>query len=189
MVEASKQLVNVFVDCDWGKKNTDLSGKYGVNGYPTVLFLDPSGKQFDSLEDRSPEGVLAQINAAAKRAGGGAFDSWDKAVVEAKKANKPVLYLFLGTGKDSDAMEEALYDDSLEQARAAFVIVKSKNKRDNPDAKKFGVVGLEQPLLLVLDANAVNPESSPLKKIVGKKSAKELLKEFQTIKKPAAPER
>jgi len=184
VVEASKQIVNVFVDCDWGKKNNDLSSKYGVQGYPTVIFTDSSGKQIAELGDQSPEGVAKQIGEIAKKAGGGAFDSWDKAVEEAKKSKKPVLYLFLGTGKDSVAMEEALYDDLLEQARAAFVIVKSKNKRDNPDAKRFGVVGLEQPVLLVLDPNAEKPEAAPLKKIVGKRTAKEIHKELQTIKKP-----
>ena len=184
MVEASKQLVNVFVDCDWGKKNTDLSNKYGVRGYPTVIFVDSKGEVIEPLADRSPDGVLKQIGTIAKKAGGGAFESWDKAAEAAKKANKPVLYLFMASGKDSTAMEEALYDDALEKARESFVLVKSKIKRDNPDAKRFGVASLEQPVILVLDPQAEKPEAAPLKKIVGKKSAKELLKELESIKKP-----
>jgi len=184
VVEASKQIVNVFVDCDWGKKNTDLSSKYEVRGYPTVIFTDSSGKQIAELANHSPEGVARQIEEIAKKAGGGAFESWDKAVEEARKSKKPILYLFLAGGRDSGAMEDALYDDTLEQARAAFVIVKSKNKRDNPDAKRFGVLGLEQPVLLVLDPNAEKPEAAPLKKIVGKRTPKEILKELQAIKKP-----
>ena len=186
MVEASKGLVNVLVDCDWGKKNTDLSSKYGVRGYPTVIFVDSKGNVIEPLADRSPEGVLKQIGTIAKKAGGGAFESWDKAVEAANKSGKPVLYLFTANGKDSAAMEDALYDDTLEKAREGFVIVKSKIKRDSPDAKRFGVASYEQPVLLVLDPKAEKPEAAPLKKIVGKKSAKELLKELESLKKPKA---
>jgi hypothetical protein len=184
VVDASKNLVNVFVDCDWGKKNTDLSTKYGVNGYPTVIFTDSKGKVLEPLNDRSPEGVLAQINKYAKAAPVAAPDSWDKAVDSAKKANKPVLYLFVGTNKESAAMEEALFDESLDKAREGFVIVKSKITRENADAKRFSVSATEPPILLVLDPNAEKPEAAPLKRIVGKKSAKELLKELTSIPKP-----
>jgi hypothetical protein len=176
--------VNVFVDCDWGKKNTDLSSKYEVRGYPTVIFTDPSGKVLAPLGDRSPEGALKQINDVAKKGGGGAHDSWEKAAAAAKKADKPVLFLFTTSGRDSTALEEALYDDALEKAREAFVIAKVAVKRDNPDVKRFGVASLEQPVILVLDPASETPEKAPLKKIVGKRSAKELLKELESIKKP-----
>jgi hypothetical protein len=177
--------VNVFVDCDWGKKNTDLSTKYGVRVYPTVIFTDPTGKVIEPLGDLSTEGVLKQISAIAKKGGGGPADSWEKASAAAKKADKPVLFLFTTSGKDSTALEEALFDDSLEQARAAFVIAVAPAKRANADAVRFAIVSLGQPVILVLDPNAEKPEAAPLKKIVGKRTAKELLKELQTIKRPA----
>jgi len=40
-MEASKKILCVFVDCDWGRKNNDLSTKFNVRGFPTVVFLDP----------------------------------------------------------------------------------------------------------------------------------------------------
>jgi len=184
VVEASKNLVNVFVDCDWGRKNTDLSKKYGVNGYPTVIFTDSKGKVIEPLGDRSPEAVLAQIQKNSKSAPASTFDSWDKAVGAARKSNKPVLYLFVGKNKDSAAMEEALFDESLDKAREGFVFVKSTITRENADATRFSVAATEPPILLVLDPNAEKPEAAPLKRIVGKKSAKELLKELQSIAKP-----
>lgn len=176
--------MNVFVDCDWGKKNTDLSTKYGVRGYPTVIFTDATGKQLEPLNSRDPAGVLAQIQTMAKKSGGGAAESWDAAVELSKKDGKPVLFLFVGKGADSKAMEEALFDDSLAALRDTVVIAKAKISRDNADAKRFGVASLEQPVILVLDPNAEKPEAAPLKKIVGKRTAKELLKELQGIKKP-----
>lgn len=184
MVEASKNLVNVFVDCDWGKKNTDLSTKYAVRGYPTVIFTDAKGKVIEPLGDRSPEGVLAQIQKNSKAAPAAGFDSWDKAVETAKKENKHVLYLFVGSNKDSAAMEEALSDETLEKAREGFVFVKSTLTKENADAKRFNVSNTEPPILLVLDPGAEKPEAAPLKKIVGKKSAKDLLKELTSIPKP-----
>jgi hypothetical protein len=184
VVEASNQLVNVFVDCDWGNKNTDLSARYGVQGYPTVIFTDPTGKVIAPLGDRSPDGVLRQIQGIAKKSGGGLLDSWEKAAEAARKEKKPVLFLFVASGRDSAALEEALFDDALEQARAAFVIAKAPIRRDNADAKRFGVASLEQPVILVLDPRAEKPEAAPLKRIVGKRSAKELLKELQSIPRP-----
>jgi thiol:disulfide interchange protein len=184
VVEASKNLVNVFVDCDWGKKNTDLSKRYEVNGYPTVIFTDSKGKVIEPLGDRSAEGMLAQIQKLSKSAAPALPDSWDKAVDAAKKADKPILYLFVGTNRDSAALEEALFDESLDQAREAFVLVKSKLTRENADAKRFNVSATEPPILLVLDPNAEKPEAAPLKRIVGKKSAKDLLKELTSIPKP-----
>lgn len=183
MVEASKNLVNVFVDCDWGKKNTDLSTKYAVRGYPTVIFTDSKGKVIEPLGDRSAEGVLAQIQKNSKSTAAPALDSWDKAVESAKKENKKVLYLFVGTNKDSAAMEEALFDETLEKAREGFVYVKSTLTKDNADARRFNVSATEPPILLVLDPNSDKPEAAPLKRIVGKKSSKDLLKELQSIPK------
>ena len=184
MVEASKSLVNVFVDCDWGKKNTDLSKKYDVHGYPTVIFTDSKGKVIEPLGDRSPEGVLAQIQKNSKSAPASTFDSFDKAVDAAKKADKPILYLFVGKNKESAAMEEALFDETLDKARDGFVFVKSTLTPQNADAKRFSVSATEPPILLVLDVNAEKPEAAPLKRIVGKKSAKDLLKELTSIPKP-----
>jgi hypothetical protein len=184
VVEASKSLVNVFVDCDWGNKNQDLSGKYGVRGYPTVVFTDSKGEVIAPLEDRSPEGVLKQIQQVAESSGASMIETWDEAAKVAKEQGKPVLYFFAGKGKDTDALEEALLDDSLEKAREVFVLAKSKISRENADAKRFGVASYSQPVILVLDPNAEEPEKAPLKKIVGRKTPKELLKELQSIQKP-----
>lgn len=182
MVEASKNLVNVLIDAG-DRKSADLWKHYGVQSMPTVIFTDSKGKELEKMGDRSPEALRAQIEKHSKSAPT-SFDSWDKAVDAAKKANKPVLYLFVGTNKDSAAMEEALGDDTLEKAREGFVFVKSTLGKDNADAKRFNVSATEPPILLVLDPNAEKPEAAPLKRIVGKKSAKDLLKELQSIPKP-----
>ena len=59
----------IFVDCDWGKKNKDISDKYGVRGYPTVVFTDPDGKEVDRMKSRDAAAVTAQIEDVAKKHG------------------------------------------------------------------------------------------------------------------------
>ncbi|MSR47894.1 MAG: hypothetical protein EXS13_12675 [Planctomycetes bacterium] len=188
MVEASKSIINVFVDCDWGKKNADLSAKFGVRGYPTVIFVDSKGNQIEELGDRSPEGAKKQIEAIAKKYGKAFPATFAEVAEAAKKEEKLVLFIFATKGKDSMALEEALSDDALAEALGKFVIARTVIKRDDAEAKRFAVASYEQPVLLVLDPAAEKPEVAPLRKIVGKKTVKELLKEFQSIKRPAKPE-
>jgi hypothetical protein len=57
----------IFVDCDWGKKNNDISTKYKVRGYPTVVFADPEGAELERLGARDPKSVAAQIEGVAKK--------------------------------------------------------------------------------------------------------------------------
>ena len=57
----------IFVDCDWGKKNKDVSTKYKVRGYPTVVFTDPDGNEIERLGNRDAASVAAQIEGVAKK--------------------------------------------------------------------------------------------------------------------------
>ena len=57
----------IFVDCDWGKKNQDLSAKYKIRGYPTVVFADPEGNEIEKLGRRDAASVLAQIEGVAAK--------------------------------------------------------------------------------------------------------------------------
>ena len=57
----------IFVDCDLGKKNQDISTKYKIRGYPTVVFTDPDGTEIERLGKRDAESVAAQIDSVAKK--------------------------------------------------------------------------------------------------------------------------
>jgi thioredoxin-related protein len=57
----------IFVDCDWGKKNQDLSTRYKIRGYPTVVFTDPEGTEIERLSKRDAASVAAQIESVAKK--------------------------------------------------------------------------------------------------------------------------
>src|SRR5262245_20247472 len=62
VVEASKKLTCIFVDCAWGKKNTELTQKFGVRNYPTVLFCETDGRLVHTLKARDVAGVIAEID-------------------------------------------------------------------------------------------------------------------------------
>ena len=183
MVEASKALVTVMVDCTGGRF-AELQTRYSIKGYPTVLFTDAKGGVIEELGDRSPAGVKTQIEAIAKKHAKSFPATFDAVKDAAVKDGKLVLFIFATKGKDSAALEATLFVEAMAEAMGKFVVARTVIKRDDAEAKRFGVTSYEQPVLLVLDPTAEKPEAAPLKKIVGKKTAKELLKEFQSIKKP-----
>jgi len=180
VMEASKKLMCVFVDCDWGKKNNDLSDKFNVRGYPTVVFCDPEGKQVASLGSREPSAVASQIAEVAKKYGGkGGFESFEKAVAVAKEEKKPVLYVITKPGVAS-SLAAAVADPSLKELTDRFVIAQSEVGKDNADAKALSVT---ESTLLVLDPGA-DLKAKPLLKITGKKDLKEIRKQLEaTLKK------
>lgn len=66
---ASKGVVSILVDCDWGRKNRKVSEAYGVRGYPTILFVDSDGNGLEK-GSRDPKKLAAQFEKHAAAAGG-----------------------------------------------------------------------------------------------------------------------
>jgi len=179
VMEASKKLVCVFVDCDWGKKNNDLSDKFNVQGYPTVVFCDPEGKQVASLNSRDPSGVAAQITDIAKKYGKAGFESFEKAAPVAKDEKKPILYVITKPGVAS-SLATAVADPSMKELVEKFVVAQSEIGKENTEAKALSVT---ESTLLVLDPGA-ELKAKPLLKLTGKKDVKEVRKQLEaTLKK------
>ena len=177
-MEASKKIVCVFVDCDWGKKNNDLSTKFGVRGYPTVVFLDPEGNEVAKLASRTPSAVAAQIEEIAKKYGKARFDSFEKGAEYAKEQKKPVLYLFTKPGVNS-SLAAAVEDASMKELVEKFVLCQSDLVKGNADAKTAGV---SDPALLILAPDG--DLKKPLLKLTGRKELKEVRKQVEaTLKK------
>lgn len=177
-MEASKKIVCVFVDCDWGNKNNDLSTKFGVRGYPTVVFLDPEGAEVAKLGSRAPAAVAAQIEDIAKKHGKAMFDTVEKAAGFAKENKKPILCLFTKPGFNS-SVAAAVADPSMKELVELFVLCQSDIGKDNADAKAAGVT---ESALLVLNPEAVDLKK-PLLKLTGKKDLKEVRKQLEAALK------
>lgn len=84
VVAASAPFVRVIVNNTDGDKKA-LLALYGVKGYPTVLFLDPDGKEIGRLGSRSPYDVVEQLerHAAAYRFEPGDIPKGDPRAVHA----------------------------------------------------------------------------------------------------------
>lgn len=179
VMEASKKIVCVFVDCDWGKKNNDLSDKFSVRGYPTVVFCDPEGNKVGALGSREPSAVAAQIADIVKQFGKGGFESFAKAAEAAKEEKKPVLYVFTKPGVAS-SLAAAVADPSMKDLVEKFVVAQAEISKDNADAKALSVT---ESSLLVLDAGG-DLKAKPILKLTGKKDLKEVRKQLEaTLKK------
>lgn len=175
----------IFVDCNWGKANRDLTDKYGVRGYPTVLFTDPEGNVVARMGSRAPGAILAQIESLSEEyPGGAAFlpsvqNGWMKAI----KREKPLLIFFTDGGKDAAATEEAFGSKNKELARllGSFSLVRHEIKKDCDDCKSFRV-GWGSTIVMI-DPRAKSPTKKPLQKVRGKKTAKELIEPLKSALK------
>ncbi len=171
----------ILLDCTGGKYPAERN-QFGIKGYPSIVFLDPDGKEVGKLADRSPDAVVKQFADLAEQHGrAGAWLDWEKAVEKGKEERKPVALLFTTAKPDSEALETAIGDDSLQDLREKLVFGKADVKSDL--AKKFKVHGSTQPVLFVVDPNLEKPEEKLVKKWTGKKSVKELRKDLEAALK------
>jgi len=178
VIEASKKIVCVFVDCDWGNKHKDLSDK--VKGYPTITFCDPEGNEVAKLNSHDPAGVSAQIEEVAKKYGRVTFNTFDKAVVKAKEDKKLVLYLF-SKPNVPNSLGTAIEDASFKELLEKFILAKSDLAKNNADAKALSIT---EATLLVIDPYSEIAKAKILLKLAGKKDAKEVRKQLEeTLKK------
>ncbi len=173
-MEASRRLVCVFVECGWGLKNKDLSGKFQIRGYPTVIFCDPDGNEVARLGDREPSSVAAMIEEVVKKYDRSRFDRFDAAAEKGREAGKPVLYLFTKRGAPGP-LAAALDDSSLKDLLEKFVVAVGEASKENPDAK---ALSLTDSAILVLDPGA-ELKARPVLKLTGKKDAKEVRKQLE----------
>ena len=66
MIKASKDIVCVFVDCEWGARHGDLAKRYMVQGFPTVVYTDSEGEEVGRMADRSPAAVARDLEELAR---------------------------------------------------------------------------------------------------------------------------
>jgi hypothetical protein len=69
-MKASKKVVCVFVDLQWGAKHADLAQQYQVRGFPTVIYTDSEGEEVARMEDRSSASMARDLTSLVKEHGG-----------------------------------------------------------------------------------------------------------------------
>lgn len=71
-VAESKKWVMVKVDAEKNAANTQLARKYKVDGFPSMIFLQSSGKEADrAVGGLPPELLVPKMKKAVLKAGGG----------------------------------------------------------------------------------------------------------------------
>lgn len=166
MVKAAGKVVAIYVDCDWGNRYRNLSERFGVGGFPTVAFADYTGAPVGDpvVGAQGAEAYVSRLeDLAANHARPVFFSSWEKAVEQAKKDKKPVLYVFFVKNDASKRLEAALLDPSVREIRSKFVIARSEISKDSPDAARFGVAKSVATVVLALDPRVEKPEDRQLR--------------------------
>jgi hypothetical protein len=176
------------VDCDWGKKNADLSNRFNVQGYPTVTFCDPDGKSIGELASHDPAGVAKQMLAVADKYSSKAASkqpvvsgkSIEEAAGAAKNAAKPVAIFFYDDSPASVSVTLALQDELLRETVGKFVMAKAEFIKGSEACTKYEVT--RAPTILVVEATLDNKDNrvvKPLARITGSRSARELKRDLE----------
>lgn len=171
----------VYVDCTANGSNAELQKRYGVTGYPTIIYVEPSGRSLGRPKSRNTATIRADLQALARRFPGKAASmwapSWSAAVEEAKKGKIP-LALYLTDGKG----DFSRFSSALGPRRARFVWV---SQVATPlSLQQHGVDAA--PTLVILDQRALDPRKAILGRIPLPKelTAEEFLKALDGVKLP-----
>lgn len=118
---------------------------------PTLLYLDPDGKQVGKMGDRSPAGLKKQFEeiVSTHKRGPKGLES-PAAALEAGKADaKPVVLLFVDAKPKSEMFKKSLGDAAFKGVFDNVAFCQIDWTKDNEDAKKWKVT--EVPKMLVID--------------------------------------
>jgi len=61
VVAATQRLIPVYLDCTKKGDNTELMARYKVQGFPTILYVDPDGTVLREMESRDASGIVKDI--------------------------------------------------------------------------------------------------------------------------------
>ena len=66
VIAASKGVVCVYGDLEWGRKHVDLGEQYGVQGFPTVVYADPDGNEVGRMRTFDAGTIAGEIRGLAR---------------------------------------------------------------------------------------------------------------------------
>jgi len=154
-VAAAQRIVPVLVDCSERGQNEDLLKKYGVQGFPTVIYADPDGKQIKEMDSRDAGTIVKDIDNLSKKHPGrpSIWQSSTKAAVDLGKQVKKPVAVYLAEPKEDLAKLTAKLMKDLGDRKTKFLWVLELGKDDV--LKKYAVDAA--PAVVVLDPKADEP--------------------------------
>jgi len=188
VVEASKKIVCVYVDCDGGKKNKDLCERYKVTAYPAVMFCEPDGKLFREMTYHDAAGILWQMSDLIRSCSRKPSfpEGIAKISLEAKKVSKPFAIYFYDDSDASCVVNQSFFDELLKETLEKIVFAKAEYKKGSEECARYSVTSA--PMIVVLDLSLEKPEEKPLARITGSKNPKEMKAELENALHPNRPD-
>lgn len=172
MVSATQKVIPIMVDCSEKGSQEQLREKYKVQGYPTVVYVDPEGKAIKEMGSRDAPQVAKEVDVmAAKFPGRPSMwqNSVKGAIAAAKKLKKPVPVTVYIADEKADLVKlvAKLTKDLGAKAKKALFVLEVGTK---PVLEARGVESA--PVALVLDPTADDPGKEPLAKVAMPADAK-----------------
>lgn len=114
MVQSAQRLVPVLVDCSERGANEALMRKYQVQGFPTVIYVDPEGKPIQEMGSRDAAAIVREIEQVSRKYPGRPslwLPSLKTALEVAKRGRKPVAVYLADPKTDLVALTARLLKD------------------------------------------------------------------------------
>ena len=172
MLRATQRLVPVMVDCTEKGSHADLMQKYGVGGFPTVVYVDPDGKKLKEMGGREANGIVADIDGLAQKFPGQPSmfaNSVRGAIDAAKQPKKPLPVVVYVADEKVDPLKllvKLMKDVGDRKKKFVWVV-------EFPRKAALEELGLEKaPAALILDPQADEPAKEPLGRLEVKEGDK-----------------
>ena len=181
VVEASAGFVCIYVERSGGKKNSDLAKNLKVDGWPTLILCDASGKTLGTIATLDTDGILKGLravagNAAAKGPDRPAFtDNLSQGVKDSRGARKPMGIYFYDDSPASLSVDAAFLDPAVKPLLDRIVFTQHRYGKTEELSTHFDVA--HAPAIVVVDVSRT--EEKLLLKVAGSRSARELRRDLE----------
>ncbi len=166
VVQASRKVVPILIDCSEAGQNGELQKKYRVNGYPTVIYTDPTGKRLKEMASNGAKTLVSEILTLARKYPGRRMlwqHSLEAALKEGRKEKRRVA-IYVAPLEEDPLKFTVRVMKELGKRRDAFVWVLELGKKKT--LRNLGIK--ESPAVIVIDPEAKEPLKKPLAHIPAK---------------------
>lgn len=192
MAQAAQNFVRISLDGDKGPTRPIMK-KFGVRGYPTVLFLKPDEEVIEKLGRRDPESVKAQMDRIYKEyAKEAANVTWAETIDEAREqADDQLVFVFFHDEKKGSKLMDKITLSNLNVLMTLgknFICVRVEFDRKSDVAKQYRITSAPTMLVTDADGNKIAAKSGAKKPKDAIKFLEKALKTAEKAKKKASKE-
>ena len=160
VVKASEKLNRYMM---MAGKHDAVAKKYGVTGYPSFFFIDPTGKKVGNAS-RDSASLIKQIGETAEKYNRAPkwSESLDSATEAAKKGDQPLVIVYRDAKPKSDAAVQEFNAEPVAELYGKATWVQHTFDVKSDEAKAMGITSL--PTLVIVDPRVEDAKARILKK-------------------------